>query len=93
MPSGRKPYGDPGLAGRGAGATGLSGTVDPDTILQISRARSRTARRSGAGESDGEIQHGPGRDVTLSAPKPIWLPAMTGGEVVTVRRFPPELAL
>ena len=67
-------------AGRGAGALGLSGPVDPETFRQILEGRVPDGPQLGRRGPDGTIQHRPGRDVTLSAPKSVSLMAMVGGD-------------
>ena len=67
-------------AGKGAAALGLSGPVDPDTFRRILEGRVPDGPQLGRRGPDGEIQHRPGRDVTLSAPKSVSLLAMVGGD-------------
>ena len=67
-------------AGKGAEALGLSGPVDPDTFRQILEGKVPDGPQLGRRGPDGEIQHRPGRDVTLSAPKSVSLLAMVGGD-------------
>ena len=67
-------------AGKGAEALGLSGPVDPDTFRQILEGKVPDGPQLGRRGQDGEIQHRPGRDVTLSAPKSISLLAMVGND-------------
>ncbi|MCY3701507.1 MAG: conjugative relaxase [Rhodospirillales bacterium] len=67
-------------AGKGAEALGLSGPVDPDVFRQILEGKVPDGPRLGRRGQDGEIQHRPGRDVTLSAPKSVSLLAMVGGD-------------
>ncbi|MCY4003210.1 MAG: conjugative relaxase, partial [Rhodospirillales bacterium] len=67
-------------AGKGAEALGLSGPVDPDTFRQILEGKVPDGPQLGRRGQDGEIQHRPGRDVTLSAPKSVSLLAMVGGD-------------
>ena len=67
-------------AGRGAEALGLLGPVDPDTFRQILEGRVPDGPQLGRRGPDGEFQHRPGRDVTLSAPKSVSLLAMVGGD-------------
>ena len=67
-------------AGKGAEALGLSGPVDPDTFRQILEGRVPDGPQLGRRGKDGDIQHRPGRDVTLSAPKSVSLLAMVGGD-------------
>ena len=67
-------------AAKGAEALGLAGPVDPDTFRQILEGRVPDGPQLGRRGPDGEIQHRPGRDVTLSAPKSVSLLAMVGGD-------------
>ena len=67
-------------AGKGAEALGLSGPVDPDAFRQILEGKVPGGPQLGRRGRDGEIQHRPGRDVTLSAPKSVSLLAMVGGD-------------
>ena len=71
-------------AGKGADALGLSGPVDPDTFRQILEGKVPDGPQLGRRGQDGEIQHRPGRDVTLSAPKSVSLLAMVGGDDLIV---------
>ena len=56
-------------AGKGAEELGLSGPVDPDTFKAVLEGKVPDGPQLGKRGRDGEIQHRPGRDVTLSAPK------------------------
>ena len=67
-------------AGRGAAALGLSGPVDSDAFRAILEGRVPGGRQLGRRDLDGNIEHRPGRDVTLSAPKSVSLMAMVGGD-------------
>ena len=69
-------------AGKGAEALGLSGPVDPDTFKAVLEGKvpDGTGRQLGRKDRDGNIHHRPGRDVTLSAPKSVSLPALVGGD-------------
>ena len=67
-------------AGKGAEALGLSGQVDPDTFRRILEGKVPDGPQLGRRGPDGEIEHRPGRDVTLSAPKSVSLLAMVGGD-------------
>ena len=67
-------------AGRGAAALGLSGPVEADTFKAILEGRVPGGPHLGKRGRDGEINHRPGRDVTLSAPKSVSLMAMIGGD-------------
>ncbi len=67
-------------AGRGAEELELSGPVDPDTFHAILEGKVPGGRQLGRKDLDGNVQHRPGRDVTLSAPKSVSLLAMVGGD-------------
>ena len=67
-------------AGRGAEELGLSGPVDSDTFRAVLEGKVPGGRELGRKDLDGNIQHRPGRDVTLSAPKSVSLMAMVGGD-------------
>ena len=69
-------------AGRGAGALGLSGPVDPDTFKAVLEGTvpDGSGRRLGRGGLHAEFVHRPGRDLTFSAPKSVSLAALVGGD-------------
>ena len=67
-------------AGKGAEALGLSGPVDPDTFQAILEGKVPDGPHLGKRGKDGEIEHRPGRDVTMSAPKSVSFVAMVGGD-------------
>ena len=67
-------------AGKGAEVLGFSGPVDPDTFRQILEGKVPDGPQLGRRGKDGGIEHRPGRDVTLSAPKSVSLLAMVGGD-------------
>ena len=67
-------------AGKRADALGLSGPVDPDAFRAVLEGKVPDGRQLGRKDRDGNIQHRPGRDVTLSAPKSVSLMAMMGGD-------------
>ncbi len=67
-------------AGRGAEELGLSGPVDSDAFRAILEGKVPGGRQLGRKDFEGNIQHRPGRDVTLSAPKSVSLMAMVGGD-------------
>ena len=67
-------------AGKGAEALGLSGPVDPDTFQAILEGKVPDGPHLGRRGRDGEIEHRPGRDVTMSAPKSVSLMALMGGD-------------
>ena len=66
--------------GEGAAALGLSGPVDPGIFTAILEGRVPDGRQLGRRDRDGNIEHRPGRDVTLSAPKSVSLFALIGGD-------------
>ena len=65
-------------AGKGAEALDLTGPVDPDTFQAVLEGKVPDGPHLGKRGRDGEIQHRPGRDVTLSAPKSVSLVALVG---------------
>ena len=69
-------------AGRGADELGLTGPVDPDTFRAVLEGRvpDGSDTRLGRRGKDGSIEHRPGRDLTLSAPKSVSLAALVGGD-------------
>ena len=67
-------------ADKRADALGLSGPVDPDAFRAVLEGKVPDGRQLGRKDRDGNIQHRPGRDVTLSAPKSVSLMAMVGGD-------------
>ncbi len=67
-------------AGRGAEELGLSGPVDSEAFRAILEGQVPGGRQLGRKDLDGNIQHRPGRDVTLSAPKSVSLLALVGGD-------------
>ena len=69
-------------AGKGAEVLGLSGPVAPDAFRAVLEGKVPDGRQLGRKDRDGNIQHRPGRDVTLSAPKSVSLMAMVGGDRV-----------
>ena len=68
--------------GKGAGALGLSGPVDPDTFRAVLEGKVPDGSGTELGKrgKDGEITHRPGRDLTLSAPKSVSIAALVGGD-------------
>ena len=68
--------------GSGAAEAGLEGTVDPDAFRAVLEgvAPDGSGRQLGRMGKDGERQHRPGRDLTLSAPKSVSLAALVGGD-------------
>ncbi len=67
-------------AGKGAEALGLSGPVDPAAFQAILEGKVPGGPHLGRRGKEGEIEHRPGRDVTMSAPKSVSLVAMIGGD-------------
>ena len=66
--------------GGGAQAMGLSGPVEPDAFEKVLEGYVPDGRQLGRKERDGSINHRPGVDVTLSAPKSVSLAALVGGD-------------
>ena len=60
--------------------SGFPAQSSPRRSRRSSKARFPAGAGSGARETDGTINHRPGRDVTLSAPKSVSLMAMVGGD-------------
>ncbi len=73
-------------AGKGAEELGLKGPVDPDTFRAVLEGRvpDGSDTRLGRRGKDGSIEHRPGRDLTLSAPKSVSLAALVGGDARVV---------
>ena len=73
-------------AGKGAEELGLTGPVDPDTFKAVLEGRvpDGSDTRLGRRAKDGSIEHRPGRDLTLSAPKSVSLAALVGGDARVV---------
>ncbi len=73
-------------AGRGAEELGLEGPVDPGTFKAVLEGRvpDSSDTRLGRRAKDGSIEHRPGRDLTLSAPKSVSLAALVGGDARVV---------
>ena len=73
-------------AGRGAGALGLTGPVDPDVFRAVLEGKvpDGSGRELGRRDRDGKLLHRPGRDVTLSAPKSVSLVGLVGVDVRVV---------
>ena len=73
-------------AGKGADALGLTGPVDPDVFRAVLEGKvpDGSGRALGRRGKDGSIEHRPGRDVTLSAPKSVSLVGLVGGDVRVV---------
>ncbi len=73
-------------AGKGAEELGLEGAVDPDTFKAVLEGKvpDGSDTRLGRRGKDGSIEHRPGRDLTLSAPKSVSLAALVGGDARVV---------
>ena len=69
-------------AGTGAAALGLEGEVEGETFRAVLEGHvpDGSGRRLGRVGKDGTVQHRPGRDLTLSAPKSVSLAALVGGD-------------
>ena len=72
--------------GTGAAEAGLEGTVDPEAFRAVLEGvvPDGSGHRLGRIGKDGERQHRPGRDLTLSAPKSVSLAALVGGDARVV---------
>ena len=72
--------------GTGAAEAGLEGTVGPEAFRAVLEGvvPDGSGRRLGRIGKDGERQHRPGRDLTLSAPKSVSLAALVGGDARVV---------
>ena len=72
--------------GKGAEALGLEGPVDPDAFRGVLEGKvpDGSGRALGRRAKDGSIEHRPGRDVTLSAPKSVSLAGLVGGDARVV---------
>ena len=72
--------------GTGAAEAGLAGTVDPEAFRGVLEGvvPDGSGRQLGRLAKDGERQHRPGRDLTLSAPKSVSLAALVGGDARVV---------
>jgi len=72
--------------GKGAEALGLEGAVDPDAFRGVLEGKvpDGSGRALGRRGKDGSIEHRPGRDVTLSAPKSVSLVGLVGGDARVV---------
>ncbi len=73
-------------AGKGAEELGLKGPVDPDTFRAVLEGKvpDGSGTELGRRGRDGSIEHRPGRDLTLSAPKSVSLAALVGGDARVV---------
>ena len=73
-------------AGRGAAELGLEGPVDPEVFRAVLEGHvpDGSGRQLGRLGKDGELQHRPGRDLTLSAPKSVSLAGLVGGDARVV---------
>lgn len=66
--------------GKGAEAFGLSGAVSPGLFVQLLEGRLPSGEQLGIVDKNGEIQHRPATDLTLSAPKSFSNMALVGGD-------------
>ena len=73
-------------AGKGAEDLGLTGPVDPEVFKAVLEGcvPDGSGRRLGRRGPGGALQHRPGRDLTLSAPKSVSLAALVGGDACVV---------
>ena len=69
-------------AGKGAAELGLDGPVDSEVFRAVLEGRvpDGSGQQLGRRGKDGEIAHRPGRDLTFSAPKSVFLAALVGGD-------------
>ena len=72
--------------GAGAAEAGLEGNVDSEAFRAVLEGvvPDGSGRQLGRMGKDGERQHRPGRDLTLSAPKSVSLAALVGGDARVV---------
>ena len=66
--------------GKGAELLGISGNVTPELFLQLLQGKLPTGQQLGIVDKNGEIQHRPATDLTLSAPKSFSNVALVGGD-------------
>ena len=66
--------------GKGAESMGLSGPVEPEAFEKVLEGHVPGGRRLGRRERDGTLNHRPGVDVKLSAPKSVSLAALVDGD-------------
>ncbi len=66
--------------GKGAELLGLSGNVSPEVFLQLLQGKLPSGQQLGIVDKNGEIQHRPATDLTLSAPKSFSNLALVGGD-------------
>lgn len=66
--------------GKGAEALGLNGAVNTDDFVRLLEGRVNSETHLGKVGSGGEIEHVPGWDFTLSAPKSVSVLALIGGD-------------
>jgi conjugative relaxase-like TrwC/TraI family protein len=65
--------------GRGAQAQGLEGTIDKNAFKEVLEGKVRGGPQLGR-VRDGALEHGPGRDLTFSAPKGVSIMALVAGD-------------
>ena len=66
--------------GKGAETLNLSGNVEPDLFVQLLQGRLPSGQQLGIVDKNGDIQHRPATDLTLSAPKSFSNLALVGGD-------------
>lgn len=66
--------------GKGAADLNLSGEVRPDMFLQLLQGRMPSGQQLGKVAQNGEVEHRPATDITLSAPKSVSILALVGGD-------------
>ena len=66
--------------GKGAVDLNLSGQVNPELFLQLLEGRMLSGQQLGKMTQNGEVEHRPATDITLSAPKSVSILALVGGD-------------
>ena len=69
-----------GWYGKGAVDLNLSGEVRPELFLQLLQGRMPSGQQLGKVAQNGEVEHRPATDITLSAPKSVSILALVGGD-------------
>ena len=69
-----------GWYGKGAATLNLSGQVTPELFLQLLQGRMPSGQQLGKIGQNGEIEHRPATDITLSAPKSVSILGLVGGD-------------
>lgn len=69
-----------GWYGKGATDLNLTGQVSPEVFLQLLQGRMPSGQQLGKVGPNGEIEHRPATDITLSAPKSVSILALVGGD-------------